>query len=117
MALWFWETYYYFASVIAVVSTASIIISLYETISNHNTIRKMAIYQCKVNLIGPGQSLKEVDSGELVPGDLIQVPEGLSLPCDILLLSGSAIVNEAMLTGESIPVLKNNLPNVPNMDY
>ena len=37
----------------------------------------------------------------LVPGDVLVVPPGgLTMPCDAVLLSGTAIVNESMLTGE-----------------
>jgi cation-transporting P-type ATPase 13A2 len=32
------------------------------------------------------------------------------MPCDLVLMTGSCIVNESMLTGESIPVIKNALP-------
>ena len=39
------------------------------------------------------------------------MPEGTSLPCDLILLTGGAIVNEAMLTGESVPVFKTSLPD------
>ena len=45
------------------------------------------------------------------------VPESKSLPCDLVLLTGSAIVNEAMLTGESIPVMKSSLPFVSSEVY
>jgi cation-transporting ATPase 13A2 len=45
-----------------------------------------------------------------VPGDVVEIPENCAMPCDIALLTGSCIVNESMLTGESIPVIKNALP-------
>ena len=45
-------------------------------------------------------------SRHLLPGDLIEIKEGLILPCDVVLLSGQCVANEAMLTGESIPVIK-----------
>lgn len=58
-----------------------------------------------------------MDSSDLVPGDVIEVPAGRILPCDLILLTGSAIVNEAMLTGESIPVMKASLPVIHSEFY
>ena len=60
---------------------------------------------------------REIDSTELVPGDVIIVPERANLPCDLILLTGSAIVNESMLTGESIPVMKSSLPTISSEVY
>lgn len=51
-----------------------------------------------------------LNSSELIPGDLIEIPENVYMPCDAILLNGSCIMNEAMLTGESIPVVKSSLP-------
>jgi cation-transporting ATPase 13A3/4/5 len=49
----------------------------------------------------------EIESSDLVIGDLIEIPQQSILPCDIILLNGSCIVNESILTGESIPIIKN----------
>jgi len=48
----------------------------------------------------------KIDSEKLVVGDVVEIPVREKMPCDILLLSGSCIMNESMLTGESIPVIK-----------
>jgi cation-transporting ATPase 13A2 len=50
----------------------------------------------------------ERDSTELVPGDLVNLSNypSTTVPADLLLLSGDAILNESMLTGESVPVSK-----------
>ena len=118
VALWMWDLYYYYASCILIISTGSVLLSLCETIKNHNEIRTMARYQCPIRLMIDANNMsREVNSTELVPGDVVVVPEGKNLPCDLVLLTGSAIVNEAMLTGESIPVMKSSLPFVASEIY
>ena len=44
---------------------------------------------------------RQVESAELVPGDVYEVsdPSLTQFPCDSLLLAGDCIVNESMLTG------------------
>uniref|UniRef100_A0A2K6GAS8 ATPase 13A3 n=1 Tax=Propithecus coquereli TaxID=379532 RepID=A0A2K6GAS8_PROCO len=55
-------------------------------------------------------------STDLVPGDVMVIPlNGTIMPCDAVLINGTCIVNESMLTGESVPVTKTNLPN-PSVD-
>ncbi|KAL5013798.1 hypothetical protein ScPMuIL_008068 [Solemya velum] len=55
---------------------------------------------------------EEISSEDLVPGDVIEIPRhGCVMQCDAVLVSGNCIVNESMLTGESVPVTKTYLPN------
>jgi Cu+-exporting ATPase len=48
----------------------------------------------------------EIDCALLIPGDVFVVRPGESLPVDGEVIDGSSSVNEAMLTGESMPVAK-----------
>lgn len=52
---------------------------------------------------------EEVLKEDLVPGDVIEISDECVMHCDAVLLSGTCIVNESMLTGESVPVTKNPL--------
>jgi H+-transporting ATPase len=43
-------------------------------------------------------------AAELVPGDAIKLPRGALVPADARITSGSALVDQSILTGESVPV-------------
>ena len=43
-------------------------------------------------------------ASELVPGDAIRLPLGALVPADAAVVSGSVMVDQSMLTGESVPV-------------
>jgi len=50
---------------------------------------------------------REIDSEQLVPGDMVLLEQGRMVPADCRLLQSNSLqVNEAALTGESVPVQK-----------
>jgi Ca2+-transporting ATPase len=56
----------------------------------------------------------ELPATELVPGDLVQLAAGDSLPADGLIVTGQGLqVDESPLTGESVPVHKSPLAAAP----
>ena len=59
-----------------------------------------------------GDDFEEVATEYLVPGDVIAIPSNheTTMACDAVLLNGTCVVNESMLTGESVPVIKTPLP-------
>jgi cation-transporting ATPase 13A1 len=83
-----------------------------------------------------GNKWEMQSSDELVPGDVISITiidqtriasrrkdnhvidkhEDRIIPCDAFLIRGSCVVNEAMLTGESVPQLKETLRIADNRD-
>lgn len=59
-----------------------------------------------------------IPSEHLVPGDVVVIPpQGCMMQCDAVLLQGNCIVNESMLTGESVPVTKTAIVDRPDVIY
>jgi len=46
---------------------------------------------------------KEVPSAQIVPGDLVKLSLGAVVAADVKLVSGSVLLDQSMLTGESVP--------------
>ncbi|TFK54011.1 hypothetical protein OE88DRAFT_1624988 [Heliocybe sulcata] len=107
IVLWSLDDYYYYAFCIALISAISITTTLMETRKTIAHMREMSRFSCPVKVYVNGGWI-ERDSTDLVPGDIVDlVSSHLTLfPADMFLLSGDAIVNESMLTGESVPVTK-----------
>nr|XP_061841606.1 polyamine-transporting ATPase 13A2-like isoform X1 [Nerophis lumbriciformis]XP_061841607.1 polyamine-transporting ATPase 13A2-like isoform X1 [Nerophis lumbriciformis]XP_061841608.1 polyamine-transporting ATPase 13A2-like isoform X1 [Nerophis lumbriciformis] len=109
--LWLFDEYYFYAACIFLISLLSIGISLYEIHKQSATLHNMARLVTNVTVLRNSGVQENISSEELVPGDCICLPrDGLLLPCDAALLVGECLVNEGMLTGESVPVLKTPLP-------
>lgn len=120
--LWCTDDYVPYAVVVAAITIIGMMLTVIETKRAIIRMRKMSRFVCDVKLLRHGQndttqdSWSLVDSTVLVPGDVIDlaaIDEGkiTTLPCDCVLLDSDAIVSEAMLTGESVPVAKSGISN------
>ncbi|KFP29529.1 putative cation-transporting ATPase 13A4, partial [Colius striatus] len=117
VCLWFAEDYMEYATAIIIMSLLSISLTVYDLrqqslklhrlVESHNNIM--------VTVCRNKEGFQELESHHLVPGDTLLLKEGKTLlPCDAILISGQCVVNESMLTGESIPVTKTCLPQADN---
>uniref|UniRef100_V5IBW0 P-type ATPase A domain-containing protein n=2 Tax=Ixodes ricinus TaxID=34613 RepID=V5IBW0_IXORI len=112
MAIWFSDNYYYYASCIIVMSALSLVSGVYQIRLNQKALSS-TVHATDVVMVKRSKGVYEnVPSEHLVPGDVMVVPRnGCVMQCDAVLTAGNCIVNESMLTGESVPVVKTPLPN------
>ena len=121
--VWYNREYPLYASIILVFVFVSIAYQIYLIRREKKKINMMAV-SVKVKVFrqrldkwtGADHTFPEtVDSETLVPGDVIEVPQDEKVPCDLVLLQGQCLVDESLLTGESVPVLKSALPCTQEM--
>jgi Ca2+-transporting ATPase len=80
-----------------------------------DALRELASPRAKVMRDG---AWRDLDARELVPGDVFQLGEGMRVPADGLLRAGTSIaVDESLLTGESVPVIRDPDPATSTMEH
>lgn len=123
--IWFIEDYIAYAILILVVTVLAVYLLTVETAYNLTRLRELAGQEKSVRVLDGTlhanknknkhshewesldyRNVLTVPDSTLVPGDRFLIQEGTTLPCDAILISGRVIVDESMLTGESIPVSK-----------
>ncbi|CAG8712951.1 24317_t:CDS:10, partial [Gigaspora margarita] len=111
VGLWVIDEYWYysvFTLFMLVVFESTVVFQRLKTLAEFRTM-SIKPYQIHVRR---NRRWTLVDSDQLLPGDLVSIvrsKEDSGVPCDMILLQGSCIVNEAMLSGESTPLLKESI--------
>lgn len=66
----------------------------------------LRITPTQASRVGPGDTEEQVDAAVLRPGDIVRVRPGDNIPADGVVTSGDSTVNQASITGESLPADK-----------
>ncbi len=78
-----------------------------ENKSKSEITKLLALNPTKARLLKKDNTIELVEVESLVKGNLVKVLNGDQIPIDGILVEGSGIVNQATITGESIPLEKN----------
>ncbi|WUR03744.1 calcium-transporting ATPase [Vairimorpha necatrix] len=106
--LWCLDEYIYqslFTIIMLIIVEAGLV---YQRIITLRQFRTMNHKNIQVEL----ENGEKIDSVDILPGQIIKIKECIRIPCDLLIKKGSCAVNEAILTGESIPLIKEDISEV-----
>ncbi|KAM5163812.1 putative cation-transporting ATPase 13A4 [Mantella aurantiaca] len=117
VVLWLAEGYLGYAIAILLLCFCTITLSLMELRQQssklHNLVKSHNNMQ--VTVCRRDGEYSQIQSRHLVPGDIIILSgKNFFMSCDAILINGTCILNEGMLTGECIPVTKTQLPHTDN---
>lgn len=111
--IWWFREYFHYAVFILVMAIVSLIIHIIVTRQEQKKVNSMASIQTLVVYRTTNGQItqQELSSRELIPGDMFEVKIGEQMTCDAILMQGQALIDEAALTGESVPMIKTQLPD------
>jgi cation-transporting ATPase 13A1 len=106
--LWMLDEYWYYSLMTLCMFIMFESMLVKRRLSTLDQIRNMRAKAFIVHVFRSG-AWTRISSSLLVPGDLVSIcrsGDTEAAPCDALLLAGKCVVNESLLTGESVPQIK-----------
>jgi Ca2+-transporting ATPase len=111
---------------IAAVLVLNVALGFAVEIRAHRAVEALADLEPRIAVVIRDGLIREIEARAVVPGDVLVLEAGEGVPADARMLTGEVQVNEAALTGESVPVSKlvdaqvsesATLPDRPTMLY
>lgn len=94
--------------VIDITIFANVLIGFFQEWRAESTAQTLLNYQTKRALVIRSGKSSVIDASMLVPGDLVQLSPGTQVPADMRIIEATQLqIEEAILTGESLPIEKN----------
>ncbi len=102
----FLKEYSDMAIILAVIAVNSVIGAMQEG-KAEKALEALKKLSSPKALLKEGEQIREIQAAELIPGDVVLLEAGRQVPADLLLRSAVGLkIEEAALTGESVPVDK-----------
>ncbi|KAF5381790.1 hypothetical protein D9615_005499 [Tricholomella constricta] len=111
VALWCLDEYWYYSLFTLFMLVVFECTVVWQRVRTLTEFRTMSVAPYPILCYREGNWVK-IQTDTLIPGDLVSIVRQqteTTVPADILLVHGTCIVNEAMLSGESTPLLKESI--------
>eukprot|EP01034_Spumella_vulgaris_P033715 gene33715-41597_t len=108
VAVWIYTDYIIYSVIVLVITCSSIFFCIQGKLFNLKRLHDLAGAESQITPYINEKTAPntEISDQTLIPGDCFVLKAGMSIPADAILIKGRVVIDESMLTGESVPVTK-----------